>query len=63
MSTWKACNPVVHRTRHGWLAVTPMGYPYRIGALGHTADDARERFSVRLEVWRHLHERAEAQKR
>jgi len=40
-----------------WLAVTPSGYPYRIGVVGKTPDQAREALHAALAAWEELNRR------
>lgn len=47
--------PRVVMTTAGWLAVTPHGHPYRVGARGLTAGAAVVAFRHAMERWRALH--------
>lgn len=38
----------------GWLAVSAADAPIRIGVIGLTPDDARERFANEAAAWRRL---------
>jgi hypothetical protein len=53
------CEPQILCGARGWLAVSPPDYPYRIGVVGLTEDEARQRFSIALAEWEELHGRAE----
>ena len=52
------CEPVIKEGPIGWLAVTPHDYPYRIGVVGNSVEEAKNLFDVELAAWEELHERA-----
>lgn len=54
----RPCEPDLRDTPSGWLASSPPDYPYRIGVVGQTEEEARRRFVVALAAWSELHERA-----
>jgi hypothetical protein len=58
--TIACCEPVIRSARSGYSATTPNEYPYRIGVVGTTEADARERFGDALAAWTDLHDRAVA---
>lgn len=51
---------VLRRECGGWLAVSPPGAEIRIGAIGITAESARERFRNELREWARLLEEPES---
>jgi hypothetical protein len=52
-----ATEPLLIPTDYGcWLAVSQPGSRLRIGVIGETEDDARQRFAAEREAWRALHE-------
>jgi hypothetical protein len=55
----RPCEPDIKETVTGWLAVTPPDYPYRIGVVGNTVEEAQRRFVAALAAWEELHQRAE----
>lgn len=52
--------PVVRKARVGWLASTHQQHPYRIGAVGGTAEEAQDAFFVALQHWSELRDSAGA---
>jgi hypothetical protein len=53
-----AAEPQLIPTAYGrWLAISQPGSRLRIGVLGETEEDARQRFAAEREAWRVLHER------
>ncbi|MGA2307814.1 MAG: hypothetical protein ABSH29_27045 [Acidimicrobiales bacterium] len=40
-----------------WLAATPADYPYRIGVVGTTPEQAQQRFQAAMAAWAELHDR------
>jgi hypothetical protein len=53
--------PVIRETRRGeFLATTGIGTPLRIGVVGATEQEARERFSASLKRWREISESEES---
>lgn len=54
------CEPELRETSSGWLASSPPEYPYRIGVLGRTPQDAECRFQEALANWGELHARSAA---
>jgi hypothetical protein len=53
-----ATEPQLIPTAYGrWLAISQPGSRLRIGVLGETEEDARQRFAAEREAWRVLHER------
>lgn len=59
MAPWRDAEPRLMRCRRGWLALTPKDHPYRVGVIGADEAEARRRFTVALESWKDLHERAQ----
>jgi len=53
------CEPLCRETPAGWMAYSAPDFPYRIGVVGGTQEEARGRFSDALEAWRELEERAQ----
>jgi len=52
-----ATEPRLIQTTYGrWLAVSQPGSQLRIGVIGETEEDARQRFVDEREAWRALHE-------
>jgi hypothetical protein len=49
---------LIERRGGGWLAVTEDDSPVRIGVVGDTEADARERFNEALAQWRAAYERS-----
>lgn len=43
-----------------WLAVSPGDFPYRIGVVGNTPDQAKHAFKVAVEAWAALAEQLPA---
>lgn len=58
MDVLKDVQPVVTRTRRGWIATTPRDHSYRIGVTAASEDEARRCFARALDGWRALHKRA-----
>lgn len=54
----RSCEPAIRESALGWLAVSPLDYPYRIGVVGEDREEARRRFAAALAAWEELHERA-----
>jgi hypothetical protein len=55
-----AMEPRVTKTQYGaWLATTSRDTALRIGVVGATEIEARERFAASLTRWRELNEEAE----
>jgi hypothetical protein len=48
---------LIERRNGGWLAVTDDDSPVRIGVVGGTEAEARERFHEALTRWRAAYER------
>ncbi len=48
---------LIERRCGGWLAVTDDDSPVRVGVVGDTEDEARERFRDALARWRAAYER------
>lgn len=48
---------LIERRTGGWLAVTEDDSPVRVGVVGATKDEARERFRQALARWRTAYER------
>jgi hypothetical protein len=48
---------LIERRNGGWLAVTEDDSPVRIGVVGATEAEARERFREALARWRAAYER------
>jgi hypothetical protein len=48
---------LIERRSGGWLAVTDDDSPVRVGVVGDTEDEARERFREALVRWRAAYER------
>jgi predicted RNase H-like HicB family nuclease len=53
------CEPEIRETPAGWMAYSPPDFPYRIGVVGETREEARGRFTDALEAWRELEERVQ----
>jgi hypothetical protein len=52
-----ATEPRLIPTSYGrWLAISQPGSRLRIGVIGDTEEDARQRFAAEREAWRVLHE-------
>jgi hypothetical protein len=49
---------LIERRNGGWLAVTEDESPVRIGVVGGTEAEARERFHEALTRWRAAYERS-----
>jgi hypothetical protein len=49
---------LIERRNGGWLAVTEDDSPVRIGVVGGTEAEARERFHEALTRWRAAYERS-----
>ena len=45
---------LIERTRGGWLAVSQAGSELRIGVVGDTEKQARQRFADALKKWAKL---------
>lgn len=52
MDVLKDVQPVVTRTRRGWIATTPRDHSYRIGVTAASEDEARRCFARGLDGWR-----------
>jgi hypothetical protein len=52
---------LIERRNGGWLAVTDDDSPVRIGVVGDTEAEARERFHEALTRWRAAYERPVAE--
>jgi hypothetical protein len=51
------CEPELRESSSGWLASSPPEYPYRIGVVGGSPDEARDLFQDALDAWGELHSR------
>jgi hypothetical protein len=51
------CEPITREGAVGWLATTPPWHPYRIGVVGDTEAEARQRFTEAFAAWEELHAR------
>lgn len=57
----RPCEPDVREAAVGWLATSPPDFPYRIGVVGESRDEAYRRFVAALARWEELHERVQAE--
>jgi hypothetical protein len=61
--TLRSCVPDIRPLATGVLATAPRDFPYRIGVVGDSEDQARERFQTAWEAWSELHDRVEAERK
>lgn len=55
--------PVVRQARRGFLALSPPGAMFQIGASGDTPDEARLRFQEQYRMWEQVHGRGQGKAR